>query len=165
MTLQNIKLPQIVISNIYKNCLVDLSDEDKKPVLKDDQITFLGGNNRHILLLVNNFDVPFLPDAQLNFLLVILSACKLNMADIAIVNLNKTDSKEHKNIPEFFKASVVMLFGIEATALSLPFKIPHFQIQSFKNQKYLFAPSLEVIENDVNQKKKLWEVLKNIFSI
>jgi hypothetical protein len=165
MTLENIKLPQIVIGKLYKNCLVDLHDEEKNPIHKDDKITFLGGNNRHILLLVNNFDVPFLPDKQLNFLLGILSACKLNMADIAIVNLNKTGNTEHKNLPEFFKANVVMLFGIEGTVLSLPFKIPDFQVQSFKDKKYLFGPSLEVIEKDNTQKRKLWEALKKIFSI
>ena len=165
MTLQNIKLPQIVIGNLYKNCLVDLYNEEKKPEQKNDNIIFLGGNNKRILLLVNNSDVPFLPDNQLNFLLGILSACKLNMADIAIVNLNKTDSTEHKVLPEFFKAEVIMLFGIGAIALSLPFKIPDFQVQLFKNKKYLFGPSVEVLEKDDNQKRKLWEALKIIFSI
>ena len=165
MTLQNIKLPSIVISSLYKNCLVDLYSEEKSLIEKTDKINFLGGNGKPILVLVNNINVSFLPDNQLNFLLGILSACKLNMADIAIVNLSKTDNTEHKNLPGFFKAEVIILFGIEARALSLPFKIPDFQIQLFKNQKYLFSPALDVIEKDAHLKKKLWEALKNIFSI
>ena len=165
MTLQNLKLPSIVISSLYKNCLVDLYSEEKSLIEKTDKINFLGGNGKPILVLVNNIDVSFLPDNQLNFLLGILSACKLNMADIAIVNLSKMDNTAHKNLPEFFKAEVIILFGIEATALSLPFKIPDFQVQLFKNQKYLFSPALDVIENDAHLKKRLWEALKNMFSI
>lgn len=165
MTLQNIKLPSIVISNLYKDCLVDLYSGEKKPLQKNGKINFLGGNSKQILLLVNDFDAPFLPDNELIFLLEILSACKLNMADIAIVNLDKTDISEHNRIPDFLKAEVVMLFGIEATVLSLPFKIPDFQVQLFKNKKYLFAPKLKVLQNDMNQKRKLWDALKNIFSM
>ena len=41
MTLQNIKLPQIVIGNLYKNCLVDLYNEEKKPEQKNDNIIFI----------------------------------------------------------------------------------------------------------------------------
>ena len=165
MTLQILKLPSIVISSLYKNCLVDLSTDEKSATEKTAKINFLGGNGKPILFLVNNINVSFLPDNQLNFLLGILSACKLNMADIAIVNLSKTDNTEHKNLPEFFKAEVIILFGIEATELSLPFKIPDFQVQLFKNQKYLFTPALDVVENDAPLKRKLWEALKNILAI
>ena len=165
MTLQSIKIPPFVIGNLYKNCLVDLQSGGREPLQKNEKINFLGDNKRQILLVVNNFDVPFLPDNELDFLLGILAACKLNMADIAIVNLNRTEPAEHKSLPEFFRAEVVMLFGIEATALNLPFKIPHFQVQLFKNKRYLFAPALMILQSDVNQKRKLWQALKNIFSI
>ena len=165
MTLQNVKLPPIVISNLYKNCLVDLDGEQKKLEEKSDKIHFLGGNGKQILLLVNNISVSFLPDGQLNFLLGVLSACNLNMADVAIVNLDKTNNTEHKNLPEFLKAEIIIFFGIEAMALSLPFKIPDFQVQVFKNRKYLFSPALDIIESDPQLKMKLWEALKNIFSI
>jgi hypothetical protein len=165
MTLQNIKLPPIVISSLYKNCLVDLYSEQKTLEEKSGKIHFLGGMGKPILLLVNNIGVPFLPDDQLNFLLGVLSACKLNMADIGIVNLNKTDNLEHKNLPEFLKVEVIIIFGIEATALSLPFKIPDFQVQIFKNRKYLFSPALDIIEGSPQLKMKLWEALKKIFSI
>ena len=165
MTLQNVKLPSIIISSLYKNYLVDLESGEKSVIEEKEKINFLGGNGKSILLLVNHTDVSFLPDNQLTFLLGILSACKLNMADIAVVNLSKTDNTEHKNLPEFFKAEVIILLGIEATALSLPFKIPDFQVQLFKDKKYLFTPALDVLEKDGQLKKKLWTALKNIFSI
>jgi hypothetical protein len=165
MGLQNGKLPVITISNLYKNCLVDLHQEREQFLQQEDSIHFLGGNNRNILLIVNNLDVPYLTDNDLNFLLGVLSACKLSMADIAVVNFGKTDSSLHKNLPENLKAEVVILFDVEASTLSLPFKIPNFQVQLFKNKKYLFAPALPELQSDIAQKRKLWEALRNIFSI
>src|SRR5687767_8667143 len=110
MSLKNIQLPPIVISKLYHNYLVDINlvdinnDKKKTEIAKSDNL-LLGGNDKNILLLVNNIEVAFLTDNQLEFLSSILSACKLNLADVAIINLNKTDEKE---IFEFFKASKII---------------------------------------------------------
>jgi hypothetical protein len=42
---------------------------------------------------------------------------------------------------------------------------PSFQIQSYQNQQYLWAPSLEELENDKAQKITLWNSLQKIFQI
>ena len=165
MGLQNAKLPLLTISNLYKNSLVDLHERSEKPTQEKDSIHFLGSNKKNILLVVNNLDVPYLPDEDLNFLLGVLSACKLSMADIAIVNVGKTEKSEHNILIESLKSEVIIFFDVEASAFGLPFKIPNFQVQLFQNKKYLFAPSLNDLQNDTNQKRKLWNALKSIFSI
>jgi len=165
MSLNDIQLPSIVICNLYKDCLIDLDYNIDKPIEKSNKIKVLGGNSRRILLLVDNVDVPFLPNDQLDFLSGILSACRLNMGDVGIINLNTLINTDHKNIPDQMEAEIVILFGIESLALGLPFKIPDFQVQPFKNRTYLFAPRLDEIKNDTDLKRKFWESLKNIFSL
>ena len=165
MSLKNIQLPPIVICNLYRDCIIDPNIKIAKLHTKTDKLKFLGGNGKHILLLVNNTDATFLPDSQLDFLSGIISACKLNIGDVAIVNLNALESTGRKNIPESLNSEIVVLFGIKSSVLELPFKIPDFQVQHFKNRKYLFAPELDAVKNDADLKRKLWEALKNIFSL
>ena len=162
MSLKNIQLPPDVISNLYHYYLVDINDDEKKTEIAKSDNLFLGGNARNILLLVNNFGVSFLTDNQLDFLLGILSACKLNLADVAIINLNKIAEKE---MFDFLKASKIIAFGIKASAIGLPFSIPEFQVQLFNNQTYVFAPELSIIEKEMDLKRKLWVSLKEVFSI
>ena len=165
MGLNDIQLPPIVVCNLYKDCLIDLDYDIEKPIEKSNKIKFLGGNSRHILLLVDNSDVSFLPNDQLDFLSGILSACRLNMGDVGIINLNTLTNPDRQNIPDYMDAEIVILFGIEGLVLGLPFKIPDFQVQQFKNRTYLFAPGLNAIKNDTDLKRKFWESLKNILSL
>ncbi len=168
MSLKSIQLPPIVISKLYNYCLVDVNNyclvdvnNDKKntEIAKSDNF-FLRGNDKNIFLLVNNTEVPFLTDNQLDFLSGILSACKLNLADVAIINLNKTAKKE---MFEFPMASKIIAFGIKASAIGLPFSIPEFQVQLFNNQTYIFAPELSIIQKETHLKRKLWVSLKEVF--
>ncbi len=165
MSLQYYQLPPIVICNLYKDSLVDLHVEIDKAAEEDSKIKFVGGNNKHILLLADNADSAFLTGNEFDFLSGILSACSLNLGDVAIVNLNTINAEDYKIIPEYMQAAVIILFGIESHVLGLPFKIPYFQVQQFKGRTYLFAPRLDVLKNDTDLKRKLWEGLKNIFSL
>lgn len=165
MPLNDRKLPAFVIGNLYRNSLVDADRRPANNNGKSGDINFLGGNSKHILFLVKNENVPFLSGPELEFLSGVLSACKLNMSDIAVVNLYKTDDADHKQVIDLLAAETIIISGIESSALRLPFKIPEFQVQPFKNRKYLFTPGLDVIQNDKELKRKLWESLKNIFSV
>ena len=162
MSLKNIQLPPIVISNLYNYYLVDINNDKMKTEIAKSDNLFLRCNDKNILLLVNNIEVPFLTDNQLDFLSGILSACKLNLADVSIINLNRTDEKE---MFEFLKASKIIAFGIKASAIGLPFSIPEFQVQLFDNQTYVFAPELNIIQKETDLKRKLWVSLKEVFSI
>src|SRR5450432_3958085 len=164
MTLKNIILAPAVLAKLYKYSLVELKANEKKPVPPGADITFLGGNNKHILLLVNNVDAAFLPGDDLTFLSGILSACKLSMQDIAIVNLHKSKASNYNNVPGILKAEIIIVSGVELSILELPFKIPLFQLQQYKMKKYVAVPSLNTIQHDMDAKKKLWEILKVLFA-
>ena len=166
MSLDNILLPDTILQGLYSKCLYDL--ETDKSVLTGIQtpgISFLGTNQKKITVLVNCETAIYLPDDELSFLLGILTACKLSMADIALVNLAKNPDLNYSFLTEQFKAEKVFLFGLNAAAIALPLEFPHYQVQQFNNQVYLSSLSLSELQANKEEKMKLWNCLKKIFSI
>jgi len=166
MSLDNIQLPVAVIQDLYGKCLYDL--EPDKSALSDIQnsgIPFLGNNQKRIAILVHSDTAIYLPDEELNFLLGILTACKLSMADIALINLSKNPELAYAAITTHLHAEKVFLFGLPAGAIALPLQFPYYQVQSFNNQVYLSSASLAELQANKEEKLKLWACLKKIFSI
>jgi hypothetical protein len=166
MSLDNILLPDTVLQALYTKSLYDL--ETNKSVLDDIQsggISFLGNNQKKITILVNAETAIYLPDEDLNFLLGIITACKLSMADIALINVTNNPGLAYTAVTEKLKAEKIFLFGLDADALALPLQFPHYQVQQFNNQVYLSSVSLSELQANKEEKMKLWNCLKKIFSI
>jgi hypothetical protein len=179
MDLNHINLPAFVIADLYHSSLIDAGETPGKS--KPEEIfiekstihagtgtedwKYLGDNRKSILIIVSHKDVVHLPDDELGFLTGILSACKLNIGDVAIVNLNNHPGLFYKELTVHFKSKKVFLFGVEPAAFGLPMSFPHFQLQSFANNSFLFSPVLKELENDKLLKSKLWVCLKRIFEI
>ena len=166
MSLDNIQLPAFLIQELYKNSLVEF--ESPKPVQKIEvksSINILGNNRSKVIIVVENNEAAFLPDNQLNFLLGILSACKLTMEDVAIINIYINKAITYKAITFELKAEKIILFGVTPAQLNLPVEFPSYQIQQYNNQTYVTAAMLADIESDKTEKTKLWNCLKQIFAI
>ena len=166
MSLDNIQLPAFLIQELYKNSLVEF--ESPKPVQKIEvksSINILGNNRSKVIIVVENNEAAFLPDNQLNFLLEILSACKLTMEDVAIINIHINKAITYKAITLELKAEKIILFGVTPAQLNLPVEFPSYQIQPYNNQTYVTAAMLANIESDKTEKTKLWNCLKQIFAI
>lgn len=115
--------------------------------------------------MVNNSEAMYLPDEELNFLLGILNACKLNMDDVGIINLHKNENTSYHLIASELKADKIFLFGATASDIELPLSFPDYQVQKYNNQVYLSAPPLKALQHDKAEKTKLWNCLKQIFSV
>ena len=181
MDLNHIELPAFVIADLYRSSLVDpgqkLTDEtgsgdvstDEKKLQEDTgkkkEWLSLGNNRKNILLIFDHKDVLHLPDSELQFLTGILTACKLGLDDVALLNLNNHSGVDYKQLSAHFKCRIILLFGVEPLQLALPMNFPHFQQQAFAGISYLFSPSLAELENDKLLKSKLWVCLKRIFEV
>jgi len=166
MSLDNIQLPGFVLQALFTNNLVDLNCiENNQTTFVEKEINIFGGNKKNILLLINNPDIAFVTEQQLNFISGILSACKLILEDIGLINTAPYPQLSHKDISDNFNPKICILFGIVPAALQLPFVIPEFQVQSFSHQVYLTAPPLDILENNIEMKRKFWALLQQIFSI
>jgi hypothetical protein len=179
MDLNHLELPPFMIAGLYRSSLVETGEmtiespavieKTPAPVLPSAVATigwkYLGENRKNILLVLSYKEAVHLPDEELSFLTGILTACKLSLADIAIVNLGNYPEATYKELTSFFKSKIVLLFAVEPAAFGLPMSFPHFQIQPFANNSFLFSPSLKELENDKLLKSKLWVCLKRLFNL
>ncbi len=166
MSLDNIQIPGFLYQSMFRNNLVDLKpDSTDKVVKKETRIDFLGGNEKKIIFLANDSQSKFLADVQMKFLYDLLTACRLTMADIAFVNFFQNKTITYRELILQFDPKKILLFGVSANELDLPFAIPFFQIQNFQEQIYLISPPLGELQTNKELKKQLWECLQKIFNI
>ncbi len=144
----------------------------KPPVINKPAETpkqwFLGNNGKQITVMVKEDSVPYINDKHLQFLSNVLSACKLNLGDIALVNYNNFplgfEELKTKSNPK-----IVLVFDLSPKELKLPFTIPIYQVQDYAQCRFLFAPSLTKMEGDQAdakaEKTKLWNSLKILFGL
>ncbi len=166
MSLDNIQLPGTILQGLYSKCLYDLEpNKSALPGIPGATIGFLGDNQKRIAILVNATDAIYLHDEELNFLMGILSACKLTMADIALINMNKNPGLDYTAITEQLQTEKVFLFGLDAGALALPLQFPHYQVQKFNDQVYLSSVALNALQANKEEKMKLWNCLKKVFAL
>ena len=171
----NIQLPDFLIADLYKNSLVIADDEprlEKKLPKTEKPATerqwYLGSNLRKITLLVSETEAVYLQDDSLQFLSAILGACKLNLGDVAIVNFHN-DPVAYSSIKEKLSPSVLILFGVTAQQLKLPFTIPFYQVQKYDTSQILLCPALTTMLGNTQEakleKSKLWLSLKKMFNV
>ena len=181
MSLDDIKLSPFLVKKLYEKTLVvsSFANEQKTQIVKninseksipphaneEYSIKYLGKNNRNILIVVDEKDHKFLGDEELSFLINILSACNVTMADAALVNSYGNDNIVYENLIKTFTPSFILFIGTEPQALGFPVQIPMFQVQAYNKQQYLCTPSLQKLSADKEEKKQLWVELKKIFSI
>jgi hypothetical protein len=164
MSLDNIQIPPIVLQNLYGKSLIDLKTGGENTASwQRDTLSYLGNNQKRIAVVVNSPDTIYLPDDELNFLLGILSACKFSMEDTALINISKNPLMSYNKVAEQLRSEKIFLFGVDPEKLGLPLQFPHYQIQHFNNQLYLSSVSLTVLQNNKEEKLKLWNCLKKIF--
>jgi hypothetical protein len=167
MSLDKIQLPGFLLGPLFKRNLVLIksgivSDSPKKEL---KEISFLGGNKKKIVFIGNDDQNKFLGDNEMKFLNDLLNACNLTMADIAFLNFHGSVEFSYLDINERLHPDKILIFGVSAKGLDLPFEIPFFQAQNFQDRLYMFAPPLNNIQLDKELKKRLWACLQKIFNI
>ena len=166
MSLENIHLSEKILLELYKNVLVlDKFVTTDKSASNKTAFKFLGDNQKRITILINNTESGILSDKDFNFLAGILNACRLNMSDVAIVNLHNVNEKNYVAINNATNPVTVFMFGIDQLEIGLPIQFPHFQPQPYNNVTYLCAPELDILREDRLLKSKLWVSLKALFDL
>jgi hypothetical protein len=191
MSLEIIQLPDFVLVELYKNSLVEMDEkpaggiqsfavakeleEEKLQNGSEDLTTptraplkFLGENKKNVIVLVNEPKALIINENELEFLTKILTACRLTIADIAIVNTDKQEVT-FQILKEELQVAHLLMLGVEPSAIKLPFTIPHFQVQSYSDSKIVYTPNLSGMltnnEESRLQKSKLWVSLKTAFNL
>ena len=163
-SLNDIRLTNQMLIALYGQSLVAPIDHTlHKPVIRstDVVVKFLGGNEKRVTIIVNSPGVAFLPDAELNFLTKMLEACRMNIADVAIVNLAE-HAYPMTTIRKQLAPHQIIYFGTN-NSVSL------FSINENDGLSELSAPTLKEMISDLPEarplKSRLWASLKQLFSL
>ena len=183
MSFEKIQLPDFLIADLYKDCIVELETVKEKQLNSREEaaqpiesprvetqkaLKYLGQNKRNVSVIVNTPEAAIISDADLAFLTTILKACGFNLGDIAIIN-NHSQPVQFTELKEQIAAEKILLFDVDPLSINLPFSIPHFQVQPFNDCTIISAPSLAVLNQQTEEgrllKTKLWVSLKKLFDI
>jgi len=171
MSFEKLQLPDFVITSLYKDKLVVLDEAGvtqlKEPEIKKQPV-YLGENKQQVVILVNDDEAVYLRDEWLDLLSNMLNACKLNLGDVAIINIARNQFS-YTGLKELLSPKFLLLFGVPATGIALPFTVPHYQVQQYDQCSFLLAPSLaSMISHSQGaklEKSKLWLSLKKMFPV
>jgi hypothetical protein len=131
-------------------------------------IKFLGDHLKKILVLVHDENAVYLNEADLGLLSSILNACKLNLADIALVNTASQPLSLHE-ILETLPSQYVFVFALTGTALKIKLPTTLYKAIELGDTQILFSGSLQSMQgaeqNAKMEKSKLWNALKLLFKL
>ena len=175
------QLPDFIIASLYKDSLV-IADE-KTAIQNKTQIKnktansgtthtpqnkkwFLGDNKKNIVILVNDNAAVFINEEWLETLTKLLNACKLNVGDVAVINFLQHQIT-FNDLKQQLQPQYVLMFDVTTKNIELPFTMPHYQLQQHSGCNFITAPAITLSTNNTdetirNEKKKLWEKLKQL---
>ncbi len=133
----------------------------KKPAPAKYKVT--GTNDKGVVILVTLPDEEFMRLPQLSFLQKILEAIGLKPADVAYVNNISGATAQFENLEQELQIRYIVSF-----ASRLDTSLPHDKFTLYHpivvgDVPVVFSQSLAILENDVEQKKLLWNALRQVF--
>jgi hypothetical protein len=193
MSFQHTKLPPFVISDLYKEGLIlidsdisnatsvlpkekpkkatkvqvsDTRDDATKATAGNTKKTqwYLGDNKKKVCILVKDENAVYLQEDMLEFLSSILNACKLNLADVAIINILQ-HTIDHQTLNKELSPKTVLMFEVKTADIELPFSIPDYKVQQYTQCTYIQFAALDKVKADKMEKSKVWLCLKELMNV
>jgi hypothetical protein len=172
MSLNNLQLPASLLPDLYPNTLVQsteaMTTRKEKKNIDAMRISFLGGNEKKITIVIAEAKQAYMSDADLEWLQKMLFACKLSLGDVAIVNLHTKMTDINLIKQQLHPAKLIML-GPAPSELELPLNFPMFKLQQHDDCIYLHAPSPAELNQETRaskeQRLKLWTSLQQLFEL
>jgi len=135
--------------------------EKEAPTAMPETVAFdyLGENNKYFLLLINDPGSKSMAPKELEALQSILTAKKMELKDVALVNMNNYPSATFQQLKAYFACNRVVLFGIAPQQLQIP-SIASNQISEHAGTKLLATFGFSEMMSNVDKKKAFWNVMK-----
>jgi hypothetical protein len=186
MKVEKTILPPAVLVSLYKDSLV-LPEKEIKPVqiaenklLGKEQetipeasemaspIKYLGDHHKKILVVVNDPESVYLNETDFILLTSILNACRLTIADIALINIGNQKASLHEMLTKL-PSLLVIAFDLDAKALKIKLPSTLYKTTPLGETNLLFSAALSTMQGSSadakKEKGKLWTVLKQIFQL
>ena len=120
---------------------------------------YLGENNKYFLLLVDYPGHKVMAPKELEALQSILTAKKMTLSDVAIMNIGANPKASLQQLKAFFACSKVVLFGLEPQSFSLP-PLSSNLISEYEGVQFLNTFNFSEMLENVEKKKIFWNVMK-----
>ncbi len=171
--------------NLYQEHLVVIDDshnttkaivEVKTPTTSDPiqqeawvgPIKSLGEHHKKITVIVHDPNSVHLNEMDFILLTSILNACRLTIADVALINLGKQPVGLHQILQEY-PSTLLISFAVDATQLKVKLPNTLYKVNSLGETHILFSNALSTMQGTgieaKQEKAKLWTVLKKIFEL
>ena len=186
MKVEKTILPPAVLVSLYKDSLVlpekeikpAIIPENKLPGKEQETITettemaspikYLGGHHKKILVVVNDPASVYLNESDFILLTSILNACRLTIADIALINIGNQKASLHEMLTKL-PSLLVIAFDIDSKALKIKLPTKLYTPILLGETQLLFSNNLSQMQGidqaSKIEKTKLWTALKIIFNL
>ena len=173
MSFNELILPHFLIADLYKNVLIETQVAETVTTKQIEAIQpialkFLGENRKQVSIIVIDNNAVYIDDEKLNLLTKLLAACKLTLADVAIVNLHNKNIT-YNQIKQELNPQFLLLMGVDIKQFALPIIFPEYKIQYYNNCQILIAKDLQQFIGETQdvkmEKSKLWLCLKTLFGV
>lgn len=165
MGFETIQLTGQQIEELYSSHLV-ITEKTGNPkpetTAKPAGTGITGKNKKQFVWVVNEAGYPFLSDEDFQFLSEVISACKMNMDDIALVNIAQNNMDFEQTIAELQPKILIASFLDQNW---IPVKNEMYTLQQEENFQFYITEKLQVIRNDKVKKSKLWLALKQMLGL
>ncbi|MCX8020317.1 MAG: hypothetical protein N2747_07490 [Chitinophagaceae bacterium] len=175
--LNNIKLNPLLLQQLYKNHLIDPDFSAKQENLMNRELPSKTTGSakdvketknpdiKNILILFHDPENNEMQGPELTFLTEILKACKLTLQDVQLINLA---SETIPSLPDFLltqNANLIILFCENKDLTLSGSSVTPYQLFRKEDKIILSASPLYIIYQNREEKRKLWQCLKQIFNL
>jgi len=131
-------------------------------------IKYLGEHLKQVTVIVKDELAVYLNENDLNLLSSILGACKLTLADIALINVAQQKLSLHE-ILDTLPSKLVIIFDVSGAALKIKLPTTLYKSIQLGDTYLLFSNSLSLMQGSDQsaklEKSKLWTILKQLFQL
>jgi len=146
----------------------DNNNTTNEPIKELGQIKYLGEHLKQVTIIVKDELAVYLNENDLTLLSSILSACKLTLADIALINVAQQKLSLHE-ILNVLPSKLVMIFDVSSTTLKIKLPTTLYKSIQLGDTYLLFSNSLSLMQGSDQsaklEKSKLWAILKQLFQL
>jgi hypothetical protein len=139
-----------------------------EPIKALGQIKYLGEHLKQVTIIVKDELAVYLNENDLTLLSSILSACKLTLADVALINVAQQKLSLHE-ILNVLPSKLVMIFDVSSTTLKIKLPTTLYKSIQLGDTYLLFSNSLSLMQGGDQsaklEKGKLWAILKSLFQL
>lgn len=133
-------------------------DEIEKEVKTDFE--YVGDNNKYFLVLINDAVHTRMNPVHQDMLMKVMAAKKLELRDLAIVNISRYHQADFNSLKAFFTCNYLVMFGVDPLKIGLPATTLN-KAEQKGNVKILATYSFDEMRNSDDKKREFWNVMKN----